>query len=409
MNAKNLPLKFALTALLVAVCVWSLLWGNGLKQGIDLKGGHSLVFEFKTTKDDPGDLANTIIDVLKKRVDPRGLRSLEWRPLGKNRIEVRMPAGNPEGQERKREYQRELTRLVDLNVSDPEILRVTQTPAGPARQAVIAKIAAIGDDAQGQPIIDTQIQELLTKLGAAADEAKAAQSRLEMPVAEAQTRLTQAQSDLAAAKTALDAARTRAEALADRDEQDKERLAAFAARKVANTRYERAVGEAKMARAVLELAKARAASAQAEKAVAPAEQKVVAAEAAVQAAEKALAQTPTQPADNAARKAAQDRLAAAKKALDEVSPPAKPPVPPVTPPPRPSRTLARTYRCSSTSTTRTSTTGSPAPASSPGSSSRSCGSTSPRMKPRPSARWTRTAATAKSSAATKPSRKGWTG
>jgi preprotein translocase subunit SecF len=49
MNAKNLPLKFSFVALLISLCLWSL-WANGLRQGIDLRGGHSLIFEIRTNE-----------------------------------------------------------------------------------------------------------------------------------------------------------------------------------------------------------------------------------------------------------------------------------------------------------------------------------------------------------------------
>ena len=44
MNAKNLPLKFAFLGLIIALCVWSLL-AKKLRLGIDLRGGHAMVFE----------------------------------------------------------------------------------------------------------------------------------------------------------------------------------------------------------------------------------------------------------------------------------------------------------------------------------------------------------------------------
>jgi AraC-like DNA-binding protein len=49
MNAKNLPLKFTFVALLVAICLYAL-YAEGLQYGIDLKGGHSLIFEIRTPK-----------------------------------------------------------------------------------------------------------------------------------------------------------------------------------------------------------------------------------------------------------------------------------------------------------------------------------------------------------------------
>jgi len=162
MNAKNLPFKFAFLALLVIVCIWSLLT-NGLKQGIDLRGGHSLVFEIRTNADEAeriqarinelkeklnnstnetertaltktvqrltGDLkrarrdarsdatlAEDMIKILKERVDPLGLFMLEWRPVGENRFEVRMPAGNPKTQKAKNAFLRAIRDLENRNV-----------------------------------------------------------------------------------------------------------------------------------------------------------------------------------------------------------------------------------------------------------------------------------------------------
>ena len=162
MNAKNLPLKFAFLALLVAVCIWSLCV-KGLKQGIDLRGGHSLTFQIRTNADEvnrlkirqaeleakiaqttnpdekkdlqatanrlKGDLAQAkkdeesdaslaedMIRILKERVDPLGLRMLEWRPVGANRFEVRMPAGNLKTQKAKNAYRRAIQALESGNV-----------------------------------------------------------------------------------------------------------------------------------------------------------------------------------------------------------------------------------------------------------------------------------------------------
>jgi len=174
MNAKNLWLKFAVVGLLVVVCLWSLLMGKGLRQGIDLRGGHSLIFEIRTNKAeierlearkkdilaklgaagdeerrnlqgqldrieddlerykgarDIGDVTNQMIAILKKRVDPDGLRSLEWRPLSNNRIEIRMPAGDPEVRENREAYWRALDRLEANNIQASEIRSVLRSGA----------------------------------------------------------------------------------------------------------------------------------------------------------------------------------------------------------------------------------------------------------------------------------------
>ncbi|HET6250843.1 MAG TPA: protein translocase subunit SecD [Tepidisphaeraceae bacterium] len=64
-----------------------------LNPGIDMVGGTSLVYEIKksdTTKLD-GKLASEVADVLKKRVDPKGVKNLIWRPQGDTRLEIQMP------------------------------------------------------------------------------------------------------------------------------------------------------------------------------------------------------------------------------------------------------------------------------------------------------------------------------
>jgi len=164
MNAKNLPLKFVAVAVLAALCLWSL-FTKGTQQGIDLRGGHSLIFAINTpereiqkrqaelaesqkkladpaaTEDEKkllqgriaqikedierleadegggGNLSERMISILKERIDPRGLANLEWRPVGSNRIEVRMPAGREDTQDKRRAYKEKIDALRAGNVS----------------------------------------------------------------------------------------------------------------------------------------------------------------------------------------------------------------------------------------------------------------------------------------------------
>jgi SecD/SecF fusion protein len=212
MNAKNLPLKFAFLAVLIAVCLWSVFMGNKLRLGIDLRGGHSLIFEIRTneteikrleadkkdlqtklaeaaTEDqkkplreqmervdgelarlktsgaDSRGLAEQTITILKDRVDPQGLRSLEWRPLGSNRFEVRMPAGSAETQRDKNAYITALEQLEQDNISRAELRRVFQSTAE-------ARTAELNTLAHG----DERVQRLLNDLVAAYDAMQKAQA-----------------------------------------------------------------------------------------------------------------------------------------------------------------------------------------------------------------------------------------
>jgi SecD/SecF fusion protein len=144
MNTKNLPMKFTILGLVIAVCLWLVLTTEP-KKGIDLKGGHSLSFELYTKDTDPKDVAEKTIAVLKERIDPQGLRSLDFRPLSRSRIEIRMPAGTQESQDAKLGYSRAMEKLEKSNLKRSSIQRVLN--ASPAnRDKEISNLA--GSDKQ---------------------------------------------------------------------------------------------------------------------------------------------------------------------------------------------------------------------------------------------------------------------
>ncbi len=65
MQPKNLGWKFAFVALLLATCVYTIYF-NELRQGIDLKGGHVLVFEVQSTGKEGPDLVQRVIQTLQR-------------------------------------------------------------------------------------------------------------------------------------------------------------------------------------------------------------------------------------------------------------------------------------------------------------------------------------------------------
>src|SRR5580700_1869735 len=64
---------------------------TNLRPGIDMVGGVSLVYAIQAPNNSDPDLSEHVMEALKKRVDPLGLRNLVWRPQGANRIEIEMP------------------------------------------------------------------------------------------------------------------------------------------------------------------------------------------------------------------------------------------------------------------------------------------------------------------------------
>ena len=151
MTTKHLPLKFAVVALIAAVCIYSL-YTRGLNEGIDIRGGHTLTYEVEMRLDDPPDLVQQTISLLKKRVDPQGTASLEWRPTSGNRFEVRMPAGNPESQQYKNAYDLALEELEDNNIQLSEIRRLEQASAAQRQQQI--PVLARSDAALAQALTE---------------------------------------------------------------------------------------------------------------------------------------------------------------------------------------------------------------------------------------------------------------
>ena len=109
--------RFTVIALCIVVSLLAIFWpavtqpriafdGNvpfskktGLRPGIDMVGGTSLLYEIKAPKDTAAgdDLANQMMTALKKRVDPDGVRNLIWRPQGSNRLEIQLPLSSQTG------------------------------------------------------------------------------------------------------------------------------------------------------------------------------------------------------------------------------------------------------------------------------------------------------------------------
>lgn len=96
MGDRNLWTKLGLIVVLLGLSAWQIwpLDKTRLKPGIDLGGGHSLLFEVDDSGLDPSqkrDLAERVTTILRQRVDPQNSRNLVWRSIGWNRIEIQMP------------------------------------------------------------------------------------------------------------------------------------------------------------------------------------------------------------------------------------------------------------------------------------------------------------------------------
>jgi len=164
--SKNLTPKIILIIVLVIVAVWTLYPPNKtLKPGIDLAGGTSLIYEIDThglKEADKKGLSQKLITVLRRRIDPANIQNLIWRPLGNTRFEIQMPLASVEARQKRQNYEKAETELLEKNVSVAKIMRSLKNPAeeraelfkefaqqDPNRLAILDTLAAAHDERQG--------------------------------------------------------------------------------------------------------------------------------------------------------------------------------------------------------------------------------------------------------------------
>jgi len=130
--SKNLTPKIIFIIVLVIVAAWTLYPpGKTLKPGIDLAGGTRLIYEIDThglAEAEKKDLSQKLITVLRRRIDPANIQNLIWLPQGSTRFEIRMPLASAEAHEKRQNYEKVETELLDKNVSAAKIMRSLKNP-----------------------------------------------------------------------------------------------------------------------------------------------------------------------------------------------------------------------------------------------------------------------------------------
>ncbi|MCL5280435.1 MAG: protein translocase subunit SecD [Planctomycetes bacterium] len=130
--SRNLVPKFILILVLVVLAVLALYPpSRTLKPGIDLAGGTSLIYAINTeglTADQETGLAQKMIQVLRRRIDPANIQNLVWRPLGNTRFEIQMPLASKETQDKRDEYLAAMDKLLAKNINPATIMRALRLP-----------------------------------------------------------------------------------------------------------------------------------------------------------------------------------------------------------------------------------------------------------------------------------------
>ncbi len=151
--------RISLIASIIVLSLLAIFWGppsrlfnpnltliqkTDLRPGIDMVGGVSLVYSIQSGLNDDPQLSEHVMEALKKRVDPLGLRNLVWRPQGNDRIEIEMPL-SPEATEApriKQAFNEAQQKLDATNVRVDEVLNAVEHSSGAQRDQRLAELAS---------------------------------------------------------------------------------------------------------------------------------------------------------------------------------------------------------------------------------------------------------------------------
>ncbi|MDT8304054.1 MAG: protein translocase subunit SecD, partial [Sedimentisphaerales bacterium] len=195
MNKNQMP-KIVFIIVLVALAFWTLYPpSKTLMPGIDLAGGTSLIYEIDThglSETEKRDLAERMITVLRRRIDPANIQNLIWRPQGNSRFEIQMPLASAEARTKRMNFEKAQNELMAKNVSRSRIMRSLDLPANERPEL-------FQDFAQSDPNRIT----ILENLAKVYDERKELQSKrdeLDVNTANAEAQITSAGLDLSQIK-----------------------------------------------------------------------------------------------------------------------------------------------------------------------------------------------------------------
>ena len=93
---------------------------NSLKPGLDIGGGTSLVYEIDTTgleSSEMGSIAQRMIPIIQRRVDPGNMTNMVIRPQGNTRIEIQLPLASAETVQKRMDYQEAFDNLESKNLN----------------------------------------------------------------------------------------------------------------------------------------------------------------------------------------------------------------------------------------------------------------------------------------------------
>jgi len=115
-----------------------------LKPGLDIAGGTRLIYEIDTSQLPPSErkgIAQEMIPVLLRRIDPANAANLVIRPQGDTRIEIQVPAAGAETRLRREAYEQALRDLEKENINLLAVKQALPLPPEQRKQRLEAFIA----------------------------------------------------------------------------------------------------------------------------------------------------------------------------------------------------------------------------------------------------------------------------
>jgi SecD/SecF fusion protein len=153
--SKNLYWKILLIVVLIGLAAFYVYPPKDkLKLGLDLAGGTSLVYEIDTqdlNRSERKGLAQRMIPILLRRIDPTNVANIVMRPQGDTRIEIQLPVSSAETRNKRQDYEKALQSLEKANVNLLVIRRALLADDA-SRQEAFSRFA--GDSAERKEILE---------------------------------------------------------------------------------------------------------------------------------------------------------------------------------------------------------------------------------------------------------------
>jgi len=176
---QNITLKVIIIILLLTLCGISIFPpSENLRKGRDLADGVTLVYTVDLEGvEDTDQTIDTMISVLRDRIDPQGLFEIAFVRQGRNRIAISMPLPTPEVQQLRQQYRDTIGAIQEREINAGELDRAIRMPSG-ERSAELDRLSG-GEET---------MRALLQQAADAFDRAQTAREVYEQAAEEAQDR-----------------------------------------------------------------------------------------------------------------------------------------------------------------------------------------------------------------------------